>query len=264
MDLAGKTVIVTGASRGIGAATAHELARRGAIPLLVARTAEKLEAVKSEIEAAGGKAAAYAVDLGDPDAVLEIADRTHSEFGTPDVIVNNAGAGRWLSVEETPMKEAVDMMGAPYFAAFFVTRAFLPKMIERGSGWIANVNSPASLIPIPGAAGYSAARAALRTLSHALSLELRGTGVGVTHFTAGKVESTYFDHNEGEDRIPSIASIIRTLTPEETAGLLVDAIARERSEVVVPLMLKSFYALYQVAPWLVTRTMWATSWRRLD
>lgn len=263
LKLDGALVVVTGASSGIGAATARELARRGARVVLQARTAKKLEAVAADIEASGGIAHVQSVDLSDPDAVQAAADALLADHGVPDVLVNNAGVGRWLSVEETPMKEAVQMMGTPYFAAFFSTRAFLPGMIQRGSGRVVLVNSPAGYLAIPGAAGYSAARWAVRALAESLGHDLRGTGVGVTHFVAGKVSSDYFANNPAtEARIPSIAKLMRTLTPEEAAVLLCDGIERERREVIVPGMMWALAQLNQYLPGLVRQAVRATGWRR--
>jgi short-subunit dehydrogenase len=151
------------------------------------------------------------------------------------------------------------MMAAPYFAAFFATRAFLPGMLSRGSGRILNVNSPASKLPWPGAAGYAAARWALRGFAGALRQDLAGTGVGVTHFVAGKVSSAYFAHNPGaEARIPAISRLIPTLTPEEAAAALVGAVLRDAKEVVVPFMLRVFWICGSLTPgltaWLLRKT----------
>lgn len=176
MKIAGCKIVVTGASRGIGRATAEALARVGGRVALVARSPE-VEAVAVAIVAQGGQARGYLADLGNPGEVEEMARRVVGDFGPPDIVVNNAGAGRWLYVEETPVEEVVSMMAAPYFAAFYVTRAFLPTMLERRSGYIVNINSPAAWMPWPGAAGYTAARFALRGLSASLRLDLRGTGV---------------------------------------------------------------------------------------
>src|SRR3989442_15181745 len=98
MELRDRSVLITGASTGIGAAAARAVARKGARALLVARSADKLEALAAEI---GGGATPFAADVGDQRAVADMAERVESEIGTPDVIVNNAGAGRWLFIEET-------------------------------------------------------------------------------------------------------------------------------------------------------------------
>src|SRR6185295_2633762 len=118
-------ILVTGASSGIGAATARAVARKGATAVLLARTQAKLEAVTAEITAEGGRARAYAVDCADRKAVAAVAPRIEADIGIPDAIVNNAGAGRHLFFEETDPRELEEMMAVPFFAAAYVTRAFL-------------------------------------------------------------------------------------------------------------------------------------------
>lgn len=263
MDLHGKTVLITGASSGIGASAARAFAAAGARVLLVARTAATLEAVAETVRTAGGTAEALPCDLSDATAVQALADDVVARFGAPDVVVNNAGAGRWLSVEETEPAEAVQMMQAPYFAAFFVTHALLPAMIARRRGAIVQVNSPACILPIPGAAGYAASRAALRTFSLCLEAELKGTGVWASHVMLGKVDSPYFSNNPGsEDRIPAINVLLPTMTPDEAADTLVDTVVRERKWVTVPLMARLFEWLFDVAPWLVLWLVRVTGWKR--
>ena len=263
MHLSGKTVLVTGASSGIGRATALDAARRGATVILVARTQAKLEEVADGIRAAGGTAHVHPIDLSDGHAVVAGAQAITHAHGTPDVIINNAGAGAWKAVEETGIDEIVSMMGAPYFAAFFVTRAFLPDMIHRGSGHLVTVNSPACLMSFPGAAGYSATRTALRAWHEALSQELRGTGLGTTHLIAGEVSSAYFDHNpDSHERLPAIARVYRVLPPEEVATRMLDGVQRGRKQVVIPFLMWLTWLAYELMPWLVRPIVWATAWRR--
>ena len=259
MILKGRLAVVTGASSGIGAATARLLAREGARVVLVARSREALDTVGAEIGAAGGKAYAVAADLGVPGAVALLERDVLGVHGAPDLLVNNAGAGRWLFTDETAPEEAVAMMGAPYFAAFFATRAFLPKMLERGSGLIVNVNSPVALMPWPGAAAYAAARWALRGFTEALRQDLSGTGVGVMHFVPGKTASAYFEHNPGsEERIPLVSKVIPTLTPEQAASALVGGVLRDAREVVVPFMLRLFWIFERPFPGLTRWLLRAT------
>src|SRR6266508_3654111 len=173
MKIDGRTIDVTGASRGIGKSAAEALARAGGRVALIARSPE-IEQVAAAI--AGGQARGYVADLGNAAEVSEVSQRIVKDLGAPDIVVNNAGAGRWLHIEETPPEEAEAMMAAPYFAAFYVTRAFLPAMLQRGSGTIVNINSPVAWLPWPGAIGYSAARWAMRGFNEALRMDLRGTG----------------------------------------------------------------------------------------
>jgi uncharacterized protein len=164
MELAGTLVLITGASAGIGAATSRAMASRGARVALVARSEDKLRALADELDGAR----AYPADVSDAKAVAGVAQRVKQELGVPDVIVNNAGAGRWLFVEETEPDEFAAMMAVPLFAAFHVTRAFIEDMLARRSGRIVNVNTPVSTLTWPGALGYATARWGLRGFTAAL------------------------------------------------------------------------------------------------
>ncbi|WP_159441900.1 SDR family NAD(P)-dependent oxidoreductase [Williamsia sterculiae] len=174
---------MTGASSGIGEHTARALAAAGARVVLVARRAELVDTTAGELREHGHHAWAYTADLGTPDGARQLRSRVLTDLGVPDAIVNNAGAGRFLRIEETSLEEAVDMMNAPYFASFFTTRVFIEEMLDRGSGTIVMVNSPVAWMPWPGAVGYAAARYAVRGLTDALRQDLRGTGLVVGQVT---------------------------------------------------------------------------------
>lgn len=248
-----KVVLITGASYGIGAATARAFGRRGAHVILLARTQSALEEVARDIRAAGGAASVYPVDLTDSYAVDAVVQQVLAETGVPDVLLSNAGAGRWLFIEETTPEEAVAMMAMPYFAAFYITRALLPAMRARGSGHLAYVNSPASLVVWPGAAAYSAARWALRGFVEALRAEVHGTRLRVTAIIPGLVATTYFAHNPGVlERVPGLARrLLPVLTADQAAIAIVDGIERGKHEIVLPGMLRLLYAVHTVAPGLV-------------
>jgi short-subunit dehydrogenase len=263
MRIAGTTAVVTGASRGIGAATARELAARGAMVLLLARDAARLAQVRGEIARAGGQAEVYAGDLSHAGEVDRIFDGLAARGVRPEIVVNSAGAGRWLYTEETEPAEAVRMMGAPYFAAFFVTRRCLPAMLEAKRGHIVNINSPVAWGGWPSAAGYAAARYALYGWTKALRYDLRGTGVGVTSVVASQTRSDYWANNPGAwERRPRVAGVLRTVTVEEVAGAVVTGIERNRREVVLPFLLRVFFALNGLAPWVTEGLMAATGHKR--
>jgi short-subunit dehydrogenase len=231
--------------------------------VLLARTGAALERVASEVRVLGVDALVFPVDLTDPVGVERARVMIEQSLGVPEVLVNNAGAGRWLFVEETPSEEAVQMMAAPYFAAFHVTRAFLPGMVSRGSGHIVNVTSPAAYVAWPGATGYTAARWAMRGFTEALRADLRGTGVGVTLFAPGKVNSPYFEHNPGvEERLPGIARLYRTLTPGEAGEALVRGIEREAKEVITPALLRLTVWFNRFFPGLVRSLVVRTGAKR--
>jgi short-subunit dehydrogenase len=197
--------------------------------------------------------------------VAAVAPRIEADIGIPDVIVNNAGAGRHLFFEETDPSEFDEMMAAPFFAAVYVTRAFLPAMIKRGTGYIVTVNAPIAFVPWQGAAGYAAARWALRGLSEALRADLRGSGVNVGQVVAAKVASGYFEHNPGvEEQLPRIGQLAKTLSPDDVAGTIVRAIERERRFVVTPLTMAIMMRVAVHFPRLVTSVVQRTGVSRPD
>jgi uncharacterized protein len=258
MNLNDKIMVITGASSGIGAATARAAAHDGARVVLLARTQSKLESVAEDIRRSGKVAHVYAVDLTVADAVGEVARRIGLEVGTPDIIFNNAGAGKWLSLEETEPDEAMQMMAAPYFAAFFVTRAFLPGMLKRNSGCIVNMTSAACRMAWPGATAYIAARWAMRGFTEGLRADLTGTDLRTMLVTFAKVTSSYWENNPGsEERLPQAQSMVRVLTPEEAAQAIVKGIKRDKREVVAPFSLRWVFALNYFFPNTTRRMMCA-------
>lgn len=245
-----KLVLVTGASSGIGAATARLYARHGAKVLLLARNPERLDGVAGAIRGDGGAATAYPVDLANAGAVAEVAARIGREHGAPDILVNNAGAGRWKSLLDTSAEEALRMIELPYLAAFNLTRALLPGMIARGSGAVANISSPASYLVWPKATAYIAARHALLGFSEALRADLKGTGVGVTLIVLGTVETPYWEHNPGSrENVPvPNAWLAPVLTPDEAAQAIYDGVARGKRTVFKPGILRALVLLNAIAP----------------
>ncbi len=237
--------LVTGASSGVGRATVLALRARGWEVLAVARRAAHLDDLATDCAAA-----IHPLDAADPkavDALLESLDGR-----TPDVIVNAAGAGRWHRLEDTSPAEARAMMDAPFFAAFLITRAFLPCMLARGAGQIIHVNSPAAYQPWPHSALYAASRGALRSLHEALRQDLVGSGVMSSHITFGKVSSDYFLSNPGtEERLPKIARTFRTLSPDDCAALILRLIDRPRPEAVHPPLMAFYLRLWRIWPGLV-------------
>jgi uncharacterized protein len=254
VELAGRTVLITGASQGLGAATARTMAARGAEVLLLARNEDKLRDVASMIEDTGGRARVHPVDLADLQAVVATTDAIKHGGVVPDVIVNNAGIGRWLFIEETSLEEMQAIMAVPFFAAFAVTKAFISEMAGRGSGNICNINGPGALFPWPASVAYASARWALRGFSAALRNDMRGTGVTVTDVFMSRISSNYWDNNPGaEGRLPWVDRLVPTLEPEEAAEVVTRAVEGERREATGPFMYTLFHRTGRVFPGLMQR-----------
>lgn len=262
MDVKGKLVLITGASRGIGEATARALAASGGKVILVARTQSDLEKLASSIRDAGGEATAYAADLSKTESLKLVSAKIKEELGIPDILINNAGLGRWLFVEETSHEEVEMMIRLPYLAAFQLIHEFLPGMMERGSGHIVNVNSPVAVLPWGGAAGYAASRWALRGLSESLKIDLRGSGVGISHVVLGEVKSNYWEANPGaKERLPKIARMIPVSTTDQAAKYILTAIRREKKEFTRPLMLLAFRFFLWLTPGIVKALIRSSSYQ---
>ena len=251
-----KTALILGASSGVGAATARELSRRGWIVVLAARSEAKLREIRDSI---GSSAHFKVCDATSTTDMAELEDFTRKEVGVPLVVVNCAGVGQWKRIENTTPEEARTMISAPYLAAFGGSRMFMPDMLGRKSGVLIHVNSPACYMPWPSAVGYTAARFALRGLHEALSQDLAGTGVHSCHVVFGRIDSEYFEHNSGvAERMPGIASTIRTLSTSECARILADVAENPRQQTIYPTMLRLYYWSNLVTPWLTRWIMRVT------
>lgn len=189
--LAGRSALVTGASRGIGAAIARRLAREGARVALVARSEQALEALAVEL---GGGAVAAACDLhlpGAADVVQAALDDLGAE--SPDILVNNAGAFLVAAAQETSVDAFREMLEINLTAPFAFVRAFLPEMRRRGAGHIVTVGSISDRAIFPGNAAYAASKHGLRALHEVLRAELRGSGVRASLVSPGPVDTGLWD-----------------------------------------------------------------------
>jgi NADP-dependent 3-hydroxy acid dehydrogenase YdfG len=253
------TAVITGASSGIGAATAAALAARSWRVVLVARRAERLDRLATAVSDAGGEAMVECLDCSNGTRVKSMAERVHRAWGPPSLVVNSAGAGIWRFLEETSHEEIDAMIGAPYLAAAHTSRAFLGHMIAAGNGQLIHIGSPASVIPWPGATAYTASRWALRGLHEALCQDLRGTGVDSSLIYFGEVSSEYFEVNPGShEHIPTLGSWIPVSTPERCAEIILDVVRRPRPVLFYPFPLRLMAWAAAIAPgptrWFIART----------
>jgi len=190
LGLAGRACVVTGASSGIGRATALQLCAEGAKVLLVARGEKRLTAVIEEAARAGGGAAASLVlDVTDEDAGRKMVERAQEEFGSLDVLVNNAGAAKWRDLDDVPDEDWRTQYELNVMAPLRAMRAAVPPMVERGWGRVVNVCSTAGKRPSAAMAEYSVAKAAELSLSRLFADRYAKTGVLVNAVAPGPVEA---------------------------------------------------------------------------
>jgi short-subunit dehydrogenase len=262
MSIKGKTMVITGASSGIGAALTTAAAKQGARVIMLARNRQRLQALQDTLKQSRGSVEYHCVDLADSEATVGCA-KTILQNETPDILVNNAGAGKWLSIQETSDEQLKQIMAVPYFASFTLTREFLPGMIRQGHGRIVNVTSVASKLIWPGSAAYTATRWAVNGFNEALKTEVCELGINTTLAMFGKISSDYWRHNPGsEERLPEITKMVPTITPETAANAILRGIQKNKSFVIKPGMLRLVLWMNTAFPKNTAYIMRKTGWQQ--
>jgi NADP-dependent 3-hydroxy acid dehydrogenase YdfG len=209
--LQGQVAVVTGAGRGIGRAIAEAMAAEGAGVVLAARTESDLARVAGDVERAGGRALAVVADVTDDAAVHRLVARSVEAFGGIDLLVTAAGVASFGPVADARPGDWDPMLAVNLRATMVCCHAVLPPMLRRGRGTIINVASIAARRPIPGAAVYTATKAAVVGFSRVLAEELRAGGVRVGVLVPGAVDTPLWDS------IPGGPDRARMLRPEDVA-----------------------------------------------
>jgi NAD(P)-dependent dehydrogenase (short-subunit alcohol dehydrogenase family) len=185
IDLKGRTAVITGASRGLGEAMAKALSGAGASIALVARDRERLERVRGAIAELGGTAEIFTADVTKEDEVSGLAAAVKQRFGSPQILINNAGTNIRKNLVDYSLEEFRSVLDSSVISTFLVSRAFVPGMKGSGYGRILNMTSIMSHVSLPGRTAYSSAKAALLGLTRALALELAGDGITVNGISPG-------------------------------------------------------------------------------
>lgn len=199
-DMDGKVVIVTGASSGIGEATAHRLGQAGANVVLVARRKSRLEEIAKEIEKAGGKTLVIEADVTKKENAPKIIKQAKDKWDAVDVLINNAGVMLNGPTKDAPLEEWEQMVHLNVLGLLYMTHAALPDMRQQGKGHIVNVSSVAGRTTRPGSAVYNATKWGVNAFTDALRQEIAGEGLYIrtTLIEPGAVDTELQSHQRPE------------------------------------------------------------------
>lgn len=231
MHLNSKVGILTGASRGLGARFAEGLARKGVHLALAARSEQDLKETEDRVRRFGVRTISVATDVGKLNDLQTLVDRTTSELGPIDLLINNAGVERYSHFHEVDLDVIERTLRVNVWAPEVLTRLVLPGMVERRSGHIVNIASVAGKTAVPYNAIYSSSKHALVGFSWSLREELKPYGIGVSVVCPGFVSETgMFAHWSGGEKPPAL---VKMVTPEMVTARMVDAIEKNKAEVIV-------------------------------
>jgi short-subunit dehydrogenase len=247
----GKTVLVTGASSGMGRLLALRVARAGARVALVARREPELTQLAREIEQGGGTALVLPCDVADRTEVFAAAEKAMTAFGAIDILVNNAGYGHHRRFIDWNLDDMERMMRVNYFGTLYWTKALLPQMAERRTGWIVFVASVAGRLGVPEESAYAASKFAQVGLAEALSIELEDVGVHVLTVCPGTINTPFFDA-EALERMPPVSKRMM-IQPDRVIDAIIDALARGKHEITVPRFIATGYLVRLLAPEFMRR-----------
>jgi short-subunit dehydrogenase len=248
VDFNDKVIVITGASSGIGEASAVEFAKRKSSIVLVARRKENLESVAKNLAKYGNEILVCQCDVSKWHEVEQMSKTVLDKFGKIDILVNNAGFAIYGSVLELKIEEIESQMETNYFGMVYCIKAFLPKMLEQKTGHIVNVASVAGSFGLPGIASYCASKFAMLGFSEGLYHELKGTGVGITVVSPIMVRTDFFNH-------PSFKSIPKysptSLSSKTVAKAIVKAATSPRLEIIIPSFVRGAVWLKHTIPYLI-------------
>lgn len=248
MELKNKIIVITGASSGIGEASAIRFAEKKAKLVLVGRRNEKLLEVEKKISKYNIPTLVCKCDVSKKSQVKEMSEEVLNKFGQIDVLVNNAGFAIYGKVSDLSIDEIESQMATNYFGMVYCIKNFLPKMLEQKSGHIVNVASVAASFGLPGIASYCASKFAMLGFSEGLRYELKGTGVGITVVSPIMVRTNFFDHPSFES-MPKYSPT--SLSSDTVAKAVVKAANSSRLEIIVPPMVRGAVWAKHTIPYLI-------------
>lgn len=262
-DLRGRSVLITGGSRGLGLVMAREFLREGARVAICARDEDELQVARNDLQQYGENVFAMPCDLTDPAQVSELVEAVRYRFGKIDVLVNNAGIITVAPVEDMTLADYEEAMLSNYWSAVHTTLALLPEMQVRKDGRIVNISSIGGKIAVPHLLPYSASKFALVGFSEGLRAEVKKDGVVVTTVVPGlmRTGSPRNANFKGRHRKEyawftiSDASLLTSISAESAARQIINACKRGDGEVVLSIQAKLAVAFHSLFPEVTTDLM---------
>ncbi|MBP2002110.1 short-subunit dehydrogenase [Paenibacillus shirakamiensis] len=239
-----KVIVVTGASSGIGALTAQMLSEKGAIVILAARSMDKLEQVSAGLT---GKFEIMNLDVSDDQSVEETFRTILSKYGRIDILLNNAGYGKFEQMEDMSVQEFADMMNVNYMGIVRCTKAVLPSMMKWGSGQVVNIASLAGKIGSAKSTAYTATKYAVVGFSSALRQEMRPHGITISTVNPGPIDTPFFHLADPSGAYVKNVSWFM-MKPDKVAREIVSVIEKKKAEVDLPRVAGIGIRLYQLFP----------------
>ena len=261
MNFKEKVVLITGASSGIGCASAIQFAKKGARIILVARRKEKLEQVAEDLKKYNVSTLVCECDVSNKSQVQKMSKIVLEKYGSIDVLVNNAGFAIYGSVSNSTIEEIESQMATNYFGMVYCIKNFLPSMIKKRSGHFVNVASVAASFGLPGIAPYCASKFAMLGFSEGLKHELKDTGVGITVVSPIMVRTTFFDHPSFE-KMPKYSPT--SLSAETVAKAILKAANSPRLEIIVPAVVRGVVWMKNTFPYLINPILGSTFKKQLN
>lgn len=260
MMFSNKTVVITGASSGIGKSTSFEFAKRGANLILVSRNQEKLNELENSLKKFNVKTMVCVCDVSNKTEVQKMSKLVLEKFSHVDILVNNAGFAIFDYVKNLTIEQIEDQMNTNYFGMIYCIKNFLPSMIDKNSGHIVNVASVAASFGLPGIAPYCASKYAMLGFSEGLKHELSSSNVDVTVVSPIMVRTNFFNHSS----FKKIKKSSFSLSPETVAKTIVKASTSKRLEIIVPSFVRVAIWIKHTIPYVINPILGKSFKNKID
>lgn len=246
--LKGKTILITGASGGLGEKIAHECAKNGANLLLLARTIEKLKQIKVDLESEYQvQVNVYQVDIGNKEEIQTVITSIFKEIEAIDILVNNAGFGIFDLFIEAHFEDIEKMFQVNVLGLMAISKEILPSMIEKNSGHIINIASQAGKLATPKSSGYAASKHAVLGFTNSLRMELANTNIFVSAVNPGPIETSFFDiADKSGNYVKNVKKYM--LKPDYVAKKVVQLMIHPKRELNLPRYMNMGSVLYNLFP----------------